>query len=153
MNYPPLASQRVLYVAEPPATYLIYPPLVVDCSMIATLLFQEDLRDDAERRLADRRLHAPELLDYEFANVAMNKIRGKQAKLVPLVSLALALYDEYPIDLHPINVAATVSLAQRYNLSAYDAAYLWLAAELKAPLATFDAKLGEAAMVHLSTLT
>ena len=28
------------------------------------------------------------------------------------------------------------------DLSAYDAAYLWLAAELKAPLATFDRKLG-----------
>ena len=150
MKYPPLPPQRLLYVAEPPATYLIYPPLVVDCSMIATLLFQEDLRDDAECLLADRRLHAPELLDYEFANVAMNKIRRKQANLVPV---ALALYDEYPIDLHPINVAATVNLAQRYNLSAYDAAYLWLAAELKAPLATFDAKLGEAAKVHLSALT
>lgn len=150
MKYPPLPPQRLLYVAEPPATYLIYPPLVVDCSMIATLLFQEDLRDDAERLLADRRLHAPELLDYEFANVAMNKIRRKQANLV---SVALALYDEYPIDLHPINVVATVNLAQRYNLSAYDAAYLWLAAELKAPLATFDAKLGEAAKAHLSALT
>lgn len=118
--------------------------------MIATLLFQEDQRDVAERRLVDRELHAPELLDYEFANVAMNKFRSKQGHLV---SIALALFDEYPIDLHSIDVAATVNLAQRYNLSAYDAAYLWLAAELKAPLATFDAKLGEAAKEHLSLLT
>ena len=118
--------------------------------MIATLLFQEDQRDVAERRLVDRELHAPELLDYEFANVAMNKFRRKQGHLV---SIALALFHEYPIDLHSIDVTATVNLAQRYNLSAYDASYLWLAAELKAPLATFDAKLGEAAKEHLSLLT
>ncbi len=40
----------------------------------------------------------------------------------------------------------------RYQLSAYDAAYLWLAAELKAPLATFDAKLAAAAQAHLGAL-
>lgn len=118
--------------------------------MIATLLFQEALRNEAEARLVDRDLHAPDLLAYEFANVAMNKIRRSDVGLVPA---ALALYDEYPIRLHPVNVAATVQLAQRYNLSAYDAAYLWLAAKLKAPLATFDAKLGEAARVHLASLT
>jgi predicted nucleic acid-binding protein len=32
----------------------------------------------------------------------------------------------------------------------YDAAYLWLAAELGAPLATFDLDLGEAARRHLA---
>ena len=42
-------------------------PLVVDCSMIATLLYQEDQCEEAERRLTDRELHAPDLLDYEFA--------------------------------------------------------------------------------------
>jgi predicted nucleic acid-binding protein len=35
--------------------------------------------------------------------------------------------------------------AARYELSASDAAYLWLAAELQAPLATFDQKLAAAA--------
>ncbi len=36
-------------------------------------------------------------------------------------------------------------LAKRENLSAYDAAYLQLAIELNAPLATFDRTLGQAA--------
>ena len=36
-------------------------------------------------------------------------------------------------------------LARQENLSAYDAAYLQLAIELKAPLATFDQTLGAAA--------
>ena len=43
-------------------------------------------------------------------------------------------------------------LALRYDLSTYDAAYLWLAAGLKAPLATLDRRLGEAAQRHLQSL-
>ena len=56
------------------------------------------------------------------------------------------------ITLHRIDVVAVADLAIRYQLSAYDAAYLWLAAELKAPLATFDAQLATAALAHLSSL-
>jgi len=40
-------------------------------------------------------------------------------------------------------------LAERYSLTACDAAYLWLAAELEVPLATFDDQLAEAATKYL----
>ena len=56
------------------------------------------------------------------------------------------------IELHEIDIQAVCDLAIRYQLSAYDAAYLWLAAELKCPLATFDEKLATAAQAHLSAL-
>jgi len=56
------------------------------------------------------------------------------------------------IQLHPINAPTVAALAMQYNLSAYDAAYLWLAAELKCPLATFDDKLATAAKIHLASL-
>ena len=56
------------------------------------------------------------------------------------------------ISLHPIDALAVAALAERYQLSAYDAAYLWLAADLQCPLATLDAKLAEAAQAHLSGL-
>jgi predicted nucleic acid-binding protein len=42
------------------------------------------------------------------------------------------------------------AIALRYALITYDAAYLWLAAELRAPLATFDLSLGRAAQQHLA---
>jgi predicted nucleic acid-binding protein len=51
---------------------------------------------------------------------------------------------------HAIRPAEVMRLAAHCDLSAYDAAYLWLAATLAAPLATFDARLGVAAARHLS---
>jgi len=44
-----------------------------------------------------------------------------------------------------VDPAAQFGLAQRLNLTAYDAAYLQLALDLGAPLATFDRRLGLAA--------
>ena len=64
--------------------------------------------------------------------------------LCPTVTL-----DEIVADRHAVPAAAALELAQRYGLTPYDAAYLWLAERLEAPLVTFDARLGEAARRHL----
>ncbi len=144
-----IAEPRQLYVAEPPAKYLVRLPVVIDCSVIAGLIFQEPWQAEAQARIADRTLHAPHLLDSEIAHVALKKYRGGAMELAVA---GLTEYSEMIILTHPVKAAEAFELATRYNLSAYDAAYLWLAAKLKAPLATFDAKLGEAARVHLATL-
>jgi predicted nucleic acid-binding protein len=143
-------AAATFFVAEPPAAYLMRPPMVVDCSAISAILFDEPERDEALSRLAGRSLHAPNLLDHEIVSVALKKRRRDW----PAESLALALNDyvAYDLELHPVDVAAQHELATRYQLSAYDAAYLWLAAELKAPLATFDQRLATAAQEHLSSL-
>ncbi len=139
-----------LYVVEPPASYLVRPPLVVDCSVLSAVLFEEPMRDDALRQLSGRAMHAPTLLDHEIANVATKKQR--QNWPADSIDMALADYAEHDIALHRIDVKAQVALAARYGLSAYEAAYLWLAAELKAPLATFDHKLAVAAREHLGNI-
>lgn len=141
---------RELYVAEPPAHYMVRPPIVIDCSALAGLLFHEPWQELAEKSLAGRELHAPYLLQAEIASVAVKKVR--QGLAPGMVDDGLAQCEEMEIDLHRIDVPETVTLAARYHLSAYDAAYLWLAVELKAPLATFDQKLATAARAHWSTL-
>ncbi len=137
-------------VAEPPATYLVRPAIVVDCSVLSAVLFEEPMRDEALQRLAGRTLHAPGLIDHEIASVATKKLgSGWPAESV---QAALTDYANQALERHRTDVVAQVALALRYKLSAYDAAYLWLAAELRAPLATFDARLGKAAQRHLGDL-
>jgi predicted nucleic acid-binding protein len=145
-----MAALRTLLIAEPPADFRVRPPLVVDCSLLAAVLFQEPERDSAEARMAEHVLLAPVLLDFEIVNVALKKVRNGQTE--ESIRTALDCYAASDIVRLEVDAAALLPLAQRYRLSAYDAAYLWLAAELKAPLATFDARLGEAARVHLAAL-
>ena len=139
-----------LIVAEPPASYRVQSPLVVDASVMGALLFGEPERDQAEAWMQGRRLVAPALLDYEIANVAVRKLRSGLESAA--AELALRSYDSADIELLHTDAPALVGLARRYQLTAYDAAYLWLAADLKAPLATFDRRLGAAARSHLAAL-
>ena len=143
-------SNQVLYVAEPPAQYLARPPVVVDCSALAGLLFHEEWEALAAEKIHGRTLHAPFLLPIEIASVALKKHRKGFSDIV---TDALAQYADLDINLYRVEPQDALALALRYKLSAYDAAYLWLAAELKAPLATFDEKLGRAAQLHLASLS
>ncbi len=138
-----------LIVAEPPVAWRVMPPLVVDCNLLAALLFREEQQGDAEARLVERDIHAPTLLDYELASVALKKARSGGANVAVE---GLTRYAALSIRLHSVDIDEVLGLAGRYDLSAYDAAYLWLAADLRAPLATFDRKLGHAAVRHLASL-
>jgi predicted nucleic acid-binding protein len=116
---------------------------VVDCSVIAAILWAEEAGSQAQARLAGHALHAPALLGIELANVARNKCRSgvpaaiARAGLEAFAEQQIVLYQADPIDLFDI--------AQRHALTSYDAAYLALAIELRAPLITFDQKLADAA--------
>ena len=147
---PAYPAYPALYVAEPSAQYLQWPPLVIDCCLLAGLLFHETMQADAAARISGKVLHAPYLIQIEMTSVALKKCKLGQSELA---ALALAEFDELAIQLHEIDPNAVLNLAIRYKLSTYDASYLWLAAELKAPLATFDEQLGRAAQVHLASLT
>ena len=118
----------------------------MDCSALAGIVFQDSWQFEALRMLAGRSLHAPNLLEIEFASVAQKKHRqGHQA----LAAAALQQLGDFQLTLHPVRIGELSMLAQRYQLSAYDACYLWLAAELHTELATFDKKLAAAAQEHM----
>jgi predicted nucleic acid-binding protein len=94
-----------------------------------------------------RRLCAPHLLDCEVASVALAKMR--QGLDAGGVRQAMRMHALAELERHPVDAIEVFELASRAKLSAYDAAYLWLARTLGAPLATFDAKLGAAALREL----
>ncbi|MFN7443652.1 MAG: type II toxin-antitoxin system VapC family toxin [Curvibacter sp.] len=137
-----------LHIAEPPAQYQVRPPIVVDCSALAGIVFREPWGEQAAQQLEARSLHAPWLLQVEIASVAVKKMRRGEEH----AAYGLGLAADMAIDLHAVDAVAVAHLAQRYQLSAYDAAYLCLAAELRCPLATFDAQLAHAAQSHLASL-
>ncbi len=143
------SGPRPLYVAEPPAQYLARPPVVVDCSALAGILFEEPWQAQAGEKIHGRTMNAPFLLEIEFTSVALKKHKQGYGAVV---DKALARFKALNVMLHQIELPQVLALALQYKLSAYDASYLWLAAELKAPLATFDEKLAEAAQTHLAGL-
>lgn len=138
-----------LYVAEPPAASALRPPLVVDASFVAAIVFAEPEMDTASARLIAYTPVAPTLLDFEMANIALNKLVRRSLTLDEAAS-AMTNYFDLPIERLRVDCTALVALAQRYRLTAYDAAYLWLAAAIPAPLATFDKTLAIAAREHLA---
>ncbi len=145
MNHPTAG----LFVAEPPSHYLVRPPLVLDCSTLAGLIFEEDWQAQALQRIEGCSLKAPHLLQVEIASVALKKHRRGGADIA---LSGLTMFASMDIELFEVDAMDVFELAKRYQLSAYDAAYLWLAAELTCPLATFDEKLATAAQAHLSSL-
>ena len=129
-------------VAEPRSTYRRLPPIVVDCSVLAALLFDEPEGNSAARVVAGKSLFAPWLIDHEIVSVGLKKARSG---LVDVAKQGLEALAGMRMTRRTANSQAQWLLARQENLSAYDAAYLQLAIELNAPLATFDQALGAAA--------
>ena len=145
-----MIANAPFYVAEPPASYLSFPPIVVDCSILVAILFDEPQADAARQLTSRRTLHAPWLLDHEMASVADKKRKAGAAP--ELLQVAVATYLALGVTLHRASPDVVLPLALSYSISSYDAAYLAVAATLHVPLVTFDHKLGKAALRHLGSL-
>ena len=139
-----------LFVSEPPATYLVKPSAVLDASVLCAMLFSEAGASDAAKHMSAYALHAPQLLSFELANVSLKKIQSHWS--IGSTLEILEDFSQMDLQLHPVHLSEQVQLAAKYKLSGYDAAYLWLAAHLKAPLLTFDRQLAAAAKAHLADL-
>ena len=144
-----MGKHHRLRVAEPRAAYSQRPPLVADASVLAAAVFKEQGRVETRALLHGRSLHAPYLLDFEMANVSLKKLTRDRVGR-ETVAAALRAYGRLAIERHGVDAEALLSIAERYQLTAYDAAYLCVAERLGAPLATLDGKLAEAARAHLT---
>ena len=143
------ADAQTVYLAEPPPQYLARPPVVIDCSAFAAFVFRETGEAEAFARMRGKSLHAPFQLEVEMASVALKK---RQQGFGDLAKEGILKFEAADIQFHALSPSGALELAARYQLTAYDAAYLWLAAEIKCPLLTFDERLGKAAKKHLALL-
>jgi predicted nucleic acid-binding protein len=140
-----------LFVAEPRREWAERPRLVIDASLVAAAAFAEPERDQAEAQMRGRALCAPSLIDYEVANVALSKIRSKVVS-ADEAGRALGIYDQFAIERWDVEPGPVMRIGEAFDLTAYDAAYLWVAGRLRAPIATFDARVAAAAASYLKQL-
>lgn len=129
------------------------PPIVVDACFLAALLTREEHSPYAREcfeAFEARTLLAPALVAWEVANILWKKTRqdeitalDRDAMLDGLDGLEVAM--EPPTLSHMRRV---LLLSDTHGLTAYDAAYLELAARLEAPLATIDKSLARAALAE-----
>lgn len=96
-------------------------------------------------RMADKDALAPDLLQQEIRSILLSAERRGRID-DDLVYTALSRFRELALQLISRNDdAEVVRVARRYQLSAYDAAYLALALLENAPLVTLHRKLASAA--------
>lgn len=126
-----------------------------DLVLDASLALQWFLEDEAGRHyslsvlasLSLKRAVVPMLWYYEVGNGLLMAYRRKRITSDQIDGFLTRL-KALPIDaaqLHPTELLELPALAQKHNLTIYDAAYLALAMRLNLPLATTDADLGRAA--------
>lgn len=124
-------------------------PFVIDNSVVCSWFIADQVdayADTIAEKLLEDRAFAPALLQLELANVL--RTACKRGRLG--IEDARTVIDE--VETLPIEIdrdapgpAAILSLALRYDLSSYDAAYLELALRKQVPIATRDERLAEAA--------
>ena len=124
---------------------------VVDRSVALTWCFEDEATEAADAvlvRLTDEGAYAPSLWPLEVLNVlAIAQQRGRITAEARQDRLALLRALPIILDTETAGQAWTITnmLAERHNLTLYDAAYLELAQRLNLPLATLDTELRAAA--------
>ena len=98
-------------------------------------------------------IHAPDLLPIEFANALWKSVRFGEADPT-LAAAMLRQLLEYEIVLHHSTsfILDALQAAVEHRITAYDAAYLAVAARLGVPLYTADRKLHAAASLTVSSV-
>lgn len=114
--------------------------LVVDASAIAAVLFAEEEGATVRAHVRGESLLAPQLIDYELANICWKRIRRTPGSQLEMLRM-LAGVDTLSITRVPVPPSEVVTLAVRTGLTAYDAAYLWLAHSRDLELVTLDNQL------------
>lgn len=117
--------------------------VVVDASAAGAMLFEEPEAATIRAHIRGETLLAPHLIDYELASVCAKRMRKHPDDAAKLLVM---LREFEHVRLRRVEVASSdaAGLAMKTGLSAYDAAYLWLAMDRDAELITLDGDLARA---------
>ena len=123
---------------------------VIDASVMAAFLLRDEKYSGSARRIVERldreELIVPRIFWYEVRNVLLKAKRNNRIGQRDFEACLIQLTDEIsPAEDVRNDEGRTLDLAQRHNLTVYDASYLETAIRRKASLATFDRDLADAA--------
>jgi predicted nucleic acid-binding protein len=125
--------------------------LVVDASAALPWFFADEKSDESDRVLAEIYRDGaivPVLWPIEVGNALTMGLRRKRLSEADWLK-SLSTIARLPISVEPLEhlkaLSNLPSLAQKYNITFYDALYLELAMRLALPLASFDTDLLKAA--------
>lgn len=120
--------------------------IVVDASAMIEVLLVTPAVLGLEERLftAKSTLHVPHLLDLEVAQVLRRYVARQEIEALR-ASQALADLTDLPLTRYPHEPFLPRIWELQQNVTAYDAAYLALAEELRVPLLTCDGRLARSA--------
>ena len=128
-------------------------PFVLDCSVTMAWVFPDEASENTARlrdSLLDDRAFVPSLWAVEVGNVLLSATRRSRIHADEWEMIRASLH-ALPIEIEPVSTLrvweTALSLADRFNLSVYDATYLELAIRMRLPLATLDKALAAAATV------
>jgi predicted nucleic acid-binding protein len=125
--------------------------LTVDTSAVLAVVLKEPSRAQLLEVTRGAELRAPGSLPWEIGNacsalVKRGRLDAKQA------SLAIASYQQIPIQLVPIELEESVRLASEHGIYAYDAYMLTCARRFRTPLLTLDdalARIAQKVGIHV----
>jgi predicted nucleic acid-binding protein len=134
---------------------------VLDASVAISWCFPGDPTEDTPysrsvlKQLASNDAVVPEIWAFEIANAIFVSYTKRKRITEQQIQEYLNLLKALPIRVEPQELWANValeSLARRYDVAAYDAAYLNLAVRTGLPLATVDGPLKNAALAERVTV-
>jgi predicted nucleic acid-binding protein len=112
-------------------------PVVVDASAIGAIAFGEPDGPTLKAHLEGETLVAPALIDFELMNIAVKKAR-KRPETAGQIAVGLGAALQLPLTRVAVPGLEILVLASETGLTAYDAAYLWLARSRDVELVTLD---------------
>jgi predicted nucleic acid-binding protein len=130
--------------------------MIIDASVILSAFFPDEAQPRAQALIGEHvagrlALKAPTLLIYELSNAAWQAERRGRITRSQADEILQAIAG-LEIEIIPQSWGEMLPLARRFNLSAYDAAYLALAEQTGETLVTGDERLYHAVHPHLDSV-
>lgn len=129
--------------------------VVVDASVVLSSLMDDELQNkdfEVNLKMAEKGLvilRAPFLLKLEVANALFWAVSKKRATW-QVAQEQLKIFLKFPISYSSLdNLFRIFELAKEYNLTIYDATYLYEVEKYKSQLFSLDKKLMEAYLKHM----